>query len=150
MSKNIIEKSKIPDFEKKPVVYKKPSEILTPKVKIIDIQDPNFKVVKLVQGRDIIFLPESTYNKSNMSIDNLEHGWQKSDLNAFIRTVFKPDPNETYQVYLLTNTGWRTGGTEKGSQLRDYVNYSNVLDSDRNFVENDNEIVYAIQIERIP
>ena len=47
---------------------------------------------------------------------------------------------------MLTSTGWMSGKTYKGNQITNYCNYSQVLDSDKNFIANDDELIYGIHI----
>jgi len=145
-----IKKTKFVDHEAEKPVFKKPSEIKTPKIHTIDIHDEKFSIVQMVKGNDLLIMPKDTYDKQQKTVLDMKYAWKKEDLNEYLRNVWKPIPDKYYKIYMLTSGGWKSGKTYEGKNLTEFCNYSNVIDSDRNYnADDDDELIYAINIMRM-
>ena len=113
-------------------------------------KDTNFEFVNVeTSDNDTIILPKDTFDKLDMSVEKLKYAWEKKDLDKFLRKVWKPNPNDYYKLYFLTSQGWLSGKTSRGDKLNHFADYSNLIDSDRNFVKRDDERIYAIHIAKL-
>jgi hypothetical protein len=135
------------DGKKGKVVYKKPLDIKV-NAKKMDLSVAD--IVRLKDGNDTLFIPRSTYDKRNLSVDNLSEGFDKKDLDEFLRENMTFNPNDKYKIYMLTDNGWMSGKSYFGKNLEGFCNFSNVLNSDQNWVDKSDDIVYAINVYKYP
>lgn len=113
------------------------------------------KVTMKKMGIQYIIMPEDSkkiMDKGGKTTDISKY-WTHSKLDKLIKDNFDFDDASWYNIYILTDEGWRTVSkySKKGSALNEIgkriLNF--ILDSDANEIGSNDARVYAVEIEEI-
>ena len=137
---------------KRKKVEKKPNEI---KKNDIAKVPKNMDVVEIVLDKlfgtfhNVVLTSQDTFDKleDGEAVDKLKYAWEEKDLKAVLTENFDFDDHKKYTLSFLTPSGWREGSRPlRGKAIKKHVNFDAYLDSTRNYVRNDDDKIFAVQI----